>query len=185
MLNRDCAHRKHDAPGRCWSCAFQPRVKDTNQIARNFNLGVNVQEGTIHSEERQQMVVGVHPMRRCDLLAPFQTEGLFEGLGVESGDLASVADGAWAQYERDGDAGALATKNALFFRSVFVPSLALHVAATQNGERRRDFADRFSDALKKRLVHQPAPLQSFVHTLVLARNTSAPTRTTEARDGIR
>jgi SAM dependent carboxyl methyltransferase len=142
-------------------------------------------EGFISSEERRQMVVGVHPMRRCDLLSPFQTEGLFEGLRVESCDLASVADGAWAEYERDGDAEALATKNALFFRSVFVPSLALHVAATQNGERRRDFADRFSDALKKRLVHQPAPLQSFVHTLVLSRNNSAPMRTTEARDGIR
>jgi hypothetical protein len=185
MLNRDCAHRKHDAPGRCWSRAFQPRVKDTNQIARNFNLGVNVQEGTIHSEERQQMVVGVHPMRRCDLLAPFQTEGLFEGLGVESGDLASVADGAWAQYERDGDAGALATKNALFFRSVFVPSLALSIADTQDGERRRVFADRFTDVLKKRLSLQPAPLHSFVHTLVLSKSNSPSMRDAETRNGTR
>jgi len=122
-------------------------------------------------------------MRRCDLLSPFQTEGLFEGLRVESCDLAPVADRGWAEYERDGDAEALATKNALFFRSVFVPSLALSVADTQ--KRRRDFAEKFSDALKKRLVHQPAPLQSFVQTLVLSKNDSVPVRTTETGDGIR
>ena len=142
-------------------------------------------EGIIRLEERRQMVVGVHPMRQCDLLAPFQTEGLFEGLKVESCDLASVADGAWAEYERDGDAEALATKNALFFRSVFVPSLALSIADTQNGERRRVFADRFTDALKKRMVHHVVPLHSFVQTLVLSKNNSALGRRTETMRGLR
>ena len=151
----------------------------------NDALADMANEGTIRSAERQQMVVGVHPMRRCDLLAPFQTEGLFEGLGVESGDLASVADGAWAEYERDGDAEALATKNALFFRSVFVPSLALSIADTQDGERRRVFADRFTDALQKRLVLQPAPLHSFVHTLVFSKSNSASMRDAETRNGTR
>ena len=129
------------------------------------------------------MVVGVHPMRRCDLLAPFQTGGLFEGLRVESCDLASVADGAWAEYERDGDAEALATKNALFFRSVFVPSLALSIADTRNGEKRRAFADRFTDALKERLLLQLAPLHSFVHTLVLSKSNLTPKRDGETRNG--
>jgi hypothetical protein len=151
----------------------------------NAVLANMASEGSISLEERRQMIVGVHPMRRCDRLSPFQTEGLFEGLRVESCDLGSVADGAWAEYERDGDAEALATKNALFFRSVFVPSLALSVADTQNGERRRDFADKLSDALKKRLVHQLAPLQSFVQTLVLSKNNSAPMQTTETSSGIR
>ena len=150
----------------------------------NAVLGDMANEGTIPSEERQQMVVGVYPRRRCDLLAPFQTEGLFEGLRIERCDLASVADGAWAEYERDGDAEALATKNALFFRSVFVPSLALSIADVRNGERRRVFADRLTDALKERLVRQPSQLHSFVQTLVLSRSDSAPMRETETRNRI-
>jgi hypothetical protein len=151
----------------------------------NDALAGMVNEGTIRAEERQRMIVGVHPMRQSDLLAPFQTEGLFEGLRVESCDLASVADGAWAEYERGGDAEALATENAFFFRSVFVPSLAVGVADSQNGERRRVFADRFTDALKERLVFEPVPLHSFVHALVLSKSNSASMGNAEIRNGKR
>lgn len=127
-----------------------------------------VDEGAILADERERMVLGTYPRRRCDLLAPFQSSGQFQGLRVESCDLASLADAAWVDYEDDGNVEALATRHTLFFRSIFVPSLALALSEAHDAERRRIFADQFESGLKRRLNNQPAPLHSFVQTMVLA-----------------
>ena len=81
-------------------------------------------DGVLTSEERVRMVVPSHPRRTRDLLAPFDNSGEFQKLAVEDFVMSEVADSAWDQYERDGDKDALLDKQALFFRSVFVPSLA-------------------------------------------------------------
>src|SRR5580700_3786417 len=85
----------------------------------NAVLGEMEDEGAIRADERERMVLGACPRRKSELLAPFQA------LTVECCELISLADSAWGEYERDGNKQALATKHALFFRSIFVPSLAL------------------------------------------------------------
>ena len=135
----------------------------------NGVLAELVDEGAIRADERERMVLGPCPRRRCELLAPFQAHGQFEDLRVERCDLTPLADTAWADYERDGNVEALVTKHALFFRSVFVPSLALALSEAHDAERRCIFADRFESGLKRRLTNQPAPLHSFVQTMVLAK----------------
>lgn len=135
----------------------------------NLVLAEFVDRGTIEGEERERMVLGTHPRRRCDLLAPFQAEGQFQELSVERCDLAPVPDSAWADYERDGNVEALVTKHARFFRAIFVPSLALGLNQAHDAERCRNFADQFELALKRQLAQRPAPLHSFVQTMVLSK----------------
>ncbi len=124
----------------------------------NAVLAGMVAEGEIRAYERERMVIGSYPRRRCDLLQPFETDGQFRGVAVEACELVPVPDAAWAVYERNGDKEAFATKYALFFRSIFVSSLALALTEAHDGERRSRFADQFENRLKRRLAEQPTPV---------------------------
>jgi hypothetical protein len=137
----------------------------------NAALEEMVGEGAIRAQEREQMVVGTYPRRKRDLLAPFDRDGQFRQLSVERCELFSLADPAWADYECDGNKQALATKQALFFRSVFMPSLASALTRVRDGdtEALRAFADRLQNGLTRRLSNPPAPMHSFVETIVLAK----------------
>jgi hypothetical protein len=135
----------------------------------NGVLAEMVDAGEIRAEEREQMVLGTYPRRRSELLAPFETGGRFEGLTVESCDLSPLPDSAWADYERDHNESALAGKHALFFRSVFVPSLTLGLREFLDDKQRQIFANRFENRLKRRLSEEPARLDSFVQTFVVAK----------------
>jgi len=117
------------------------------------------------------MVLRAYPRRKCDLLAPFARDGHFQHLTVEDFEMSALPDGAWTDYERDGNKEALATKQALFFRSVFMPSLASALDRVRLGdaEALRIFGDRLEAGLKRRLASQPAAMHSFVQTIVLAR----------------
>jgi hypothetical protein len=150
------------------AAGLEPLMDHANAV-----LAEMVDEGVLRADERERMVVGAYPRRRCDLLAPFQRSGQFQNLSVQCCELSWVADGPWAEYERDGNKEAFGTKHALFFRSVFVPSLALGLTDPHDAGQRRIFADRFEDGLKRRLADQPAPLHSFVQTIVLAKRDSA------------
>ncbi len=135
----------------------------------NAVLAEMVDQGALHAEERERMVVGNYPRRSCDLLAPFQSDGQFQGLSVEFCGLVPLPDSAWAEYERDGNVEALATKYALFFRSAFIPSLAAGLTEADDPAQRRIFAGRFENGLKRRLAKQPAPLHSFVQIFVVSK----------------
>jgi hypothetical protein len=138
----------------------------------NEALAEMVADGAISAEERTRMVLGVHPRRQSQLLAAFNADGRFRGLTVELCELSVLPDAAWADYERDGDKKALATRHARFFRSVFAPSLASPIA---NEGKRGVFPDRLEEKLKRRLAERPAPLHSFVQTIVLAKQGRTPT----------
>ena len=140
----------------------------------NAVLTEMVEGGTLHAAERERMVLGACLRRRCDLLAPFQAEGQFEGLTVECCELFPLPDSTWADYERDRNQEALASKHALFFRAIFVPSLALSLTHAHDPEQRRVFADRFENGLKRCLAKQPAPLHSFVQIFVVTKQAFAP-----------
>ena len=114
------------------------------------------------------MVIGSFPRRTCDLLAPFQAGGQFEGLRVESCELLPLLDSAWADYERDGNGEAFAVKHARFFRSVFAPSLAGALTTMRNGAG-AVFADHLESGLKRHLTEEPTPLHSFVQVMVVAK----------------
>lgn len=105
----------------------------------NAVLAELVDQRAIRADERERMVLGTCPRRTSDLLAPFQVRGKFQNLRVECCDLAPLSDPAWADYERDGNVGALVTKHALFFRTIFVPSLALALSQAHEAEQRRIF----------------------------------------------
>ena len=82
-----------------------------------------------------------------------------------------LQDAAWIEYERDGNKEALAAKRALFFRSVFMPSLGSALADVRSGdaEALRVFADRLEAGLKRRLTMEPTALHTLVQVIVLAK----------------
>jgi hypothetical protein len=127
--------------------------------------------GEITADERSRMVVGAYPRRKHDLLAPFAANGKFQQLTVESCEMFELPDAAWTDYQHDGDKEALTSKHALFFRSIFVPSLASALVRVRDGdsEALATFSNQIEQRLKRRLVSQPAPMHSFVQTIVLAK----------------
>jgi hypothetical protein len=137
----------------------------------NAVLEEMVADGAIMSEERSRMVLRAHARRNRDLLAPFGGNGKFQQLTVEDFAMSEVSDAAWAQYTCDRDKEALATKRALFFRSIFVPSLAcaLSPARAENGAAPDTFADQLEQRLKRRLASLPAAIHSFAQTILLAK----------------
>jgi hypothetical protein len=148
----------------------------------NKTLAEMVDAGEIRADERERMVLGTYPRRRCELLAPFHTGGHFQGLTVEHCELHSLPDPAWADYESDRNAQALATRHALFFRSVFVPSLALSLTNAHDPGQRHIFADRLENRLKGRLSREPMPFDSFVQIIVIAKQCSASNQPPQDRD---
>jgi hypothetical protein len=151
------------------SSGFETVMNQANAV-----LAEMVTDGAITAEERARMVIGAHPRRMSDLLAPFATSKRFQNLTVEDSNESVVTDLAWKEYERDHDSKALATKHALFFRSVFAPSLAAALTGVRAGdaEAAGAFGDRLENGLKRRLESQPASMHSFVHTVVLAKSCS-------------
>jgi hypothetical protein len=89
---------------------------------------------------------------------------------VEHCETNTLEDAAWADYQRDGNAGALANKHALFFRTIFAPTLAGALERNRDAERLRDFSDRIEVGLKQRLLNRPEPITSLVETIVVAKN---------------
>jgi hypothetical protein len=98
-------------------------------------------------------------------LAPF-TDNQFRGLTLEHYELLTLPDSAWADYQRDSNKQALATRHARFFRSIFSPSLA---AAIADERKRNAFPDLLQEKLVGRLSDPPTPFHSFVQTIVLAK----------------
>jgi len=136
----------------------------------NASIAELVDEGAINAEERARMVLGTHLRRKEDLLEPF-SNGQFHGLTVEVCELLSLPDTAWLEYQKDADAEVLATKHALFFRSVFVPSLASALDRVRNGDAQalQDFAGCLYERLKTRLLRNPRAMDSFIEVLVVAK----------------
>ena len=137
----------------------------------NAVLAEMVDEGAITAEERTRMVLGSYPRRKDELLAPFVEEGRFQQLTVEECDISPLPDAAWAAYQLDGDKEALAKNKALFFRAVFMPSLASALTRVRagDGEAVSRFADRLQDGLIRRLIPDPAKDDMLVETIVLAK----------------
>jgi hypothetical protein len=152
------------------SSGFEGIMNHANEV-----LAEMAEEGAITAAEHARMVSGSHPRRKADLLAPFTRNGRFLDLTVEAVDESVLTDSAWTDYERDGDSKALAAKHALFFRSVFMPSLASALTRVRTGdaEALTAFGDRLEDGLKRRLAKKPAAMHSFVHTIVLVKQCSA------------
>jgi hypothetical protein len=100
----------------------------------NAELVAMINEGAITAEERCRMALNVWPRRMSDLVAPFAVGGRFQSLVLKATETCLLNDSAWACYEKDGDADALANKHAMFFRSVFTPTLASFLDAVRAGE---------------------------------------------------
>jgi hypothetical protein len=139
----------------------------------NAVLADMVADGGLLAEERARMVLGAYPRRKCDLLAPSQQDGMFQRLVVESCEVEVRSDAAWAAFERHHDTDVLAAQHAGFFRSVFVPTLALGLRHAADAAACRAFGVRVEDGVKRRLASHPAPLHSFVGTMVLAKQGAA------------
>jgi hypothetical protein len=137
----------------------------------NAVLAEMVTEGALMAADRARMVLTAHPRRKCDLLAPFEGDGRFQQLSVEAFETTALPDAAWADYERDGNKEALASKHALFFRSIFMPSLASALDGVRSGdaEALRNFADRLEAGLKRRVASHPAAMHSFVQGIVFVK----------------
>ena len=149
---------------------FEGIMDHTNEV-----LVEMVTEGAITADERARMVLGVWPRSKRELLAPFSRDGQFHNLIVEHSETSLLADPWWGDYERDGDHEALATRHALFFRTIFVPTLASALDRVRAGdpEAFQAFADRVETGLRHRLATQPTLLHSVVETIVIAKQGSA------------
>jgi hypothetical protein len=142
----------------------------------NAALTELVDAGVVSVEERSRMTIAFCPRRERDLLAPFTERGQFMDLTVEHISTRDIPDGMWTDYALDGDAMALASKRALFFRVVFVPSIVQAPAVTRSGEERRAFADRLEEGVRQRLARAPARINSLVGTIVLAKQSATKRR---------
>ncbi len=147
---------------------FGPAMDDAN-----VTLSELVEAGLIKAEERARMVHGALLRSSRDLLAPFARDRRFCGLAVEHCDVYAVEDVAWRDYERDGDAGALAAKRASFFRVTYGPTLAGALSSENDPERRRTFLEKLEDGVRRRQAEHPSPMNSFIAGIVLAK-TGAP-----------
>jgi hypothetical protein len=139
----------------------------------NATLAELAKVGEITTDERRRMTIAACPRRERDLVAPFAKDGQFNGLIVEDVNTAVSPDPAWSDYERDRNADALAARRALFFRVIFVPSLAQSLTPTRTAEERRVFADRLEAGLRQRLASTPAPMNLPVSTIVLMKRAAA------------
>jgi hypothetical protein len=150
------------------SSGFESIMDQANAV-----LAEMVAANAIAAEERARMVLGSYPRRKSDLLAPFAHHAPFRGLTVEHFEMSALPDAAWNAYEQDGNKEALAAKHALFFRSVFMPSLASALTRVRAGDAQalRIFGDHLEAGLKQRIASQPAPMHSLVQTMVLAKQT--------------
>jgi SAM dependent carboxyl methyltransferase len=139
----------------------------------NEELADMVNDGAISVEERRRMVLPVWPRRIADLAAPFGENARFGTLILKHAETRTVPDVAWGDFERDQDARTLAKKHAMFFRSIFTPTLATAVDAVRAGaaEAYTAFADRLTQGLERRVRAKPAHMHSLVHTLVIRRAT--------------
>jgi hypothetical protein len=90
---------------------------------------------------------------------------------VEACEMFELPDAAWTDYQYDGDKEALTSEHALFFRSIFVPSLASALTRVREGDAEvvAAFSNQVEQRVKRRLASHPAPMHSFVRTIVLAK----------------
>jgi hypothetical protein len=88
---------------------------------------------------------------------------------VEDIEVFELPDPASADYEREETSKAFSTKQARFFRSVFMPTLASALDRVRSGdaETLRMFGDRLETGLTRRLASEPKAMHSFVQTIVL------------------
>jgi hypothetical protein len=135
----------------------------------NAVLAEMLEDGAITADEYERMVLGVWPRRRQDLLAPFASDGGFHDLILESCETTPIADAAWADYQRDGKPADLVNKRAAFYRATFAPTLASALRLAHEPEICRAFSESLEHKLKRRLTHEPAPINSLVVTIVLAK----------------
>jgi hypothetical protein len=77
-----------------------------------------------------------------------------------------LPDAAWTDYQLDSNVEAFVSRQAAFFRAIFVPSLA---SAISDAERRKAFTHCLEQQLKQRLSEQRTPFHSFVQVMVLAK----------------
>jgi hypothetical protein len=68
--------------------------------------------------------------------------------------------------------GLLASKRALFFRVIFVPTLSQVLAQSRSIEDRRIFADRLEEGVRRRIALVPARLDHLVEIIGLAKQTA-------------
>jgi len=135
----------------------------------NSVLRAMVDEGKLGAPERSRMVLGAFYRRTDDLLAPFQRDGEFQNLTVEACELSTLEDAAWADYQVHRDREVLAAQQAMFFRATFMPSLAAALRDPGNADQRRAFGGHLENGLQRVLAQEPAPLHSYVTTIVLAK----------------
>jgi len=153
---------------------FEPLFNCANAVLEQL-----VHERVIGDDERKRMILGAYPRRRAQLLEAFSAEGLFESLSVEHCELFDLPDAAWADYQLDGNAEALVSRHAAFFRSIFAPSLA---SAISDADRRETFTNCLEQQLKQRLSERRMPFHSFVQVMVLAKQGPAVTPSTRSHE---
>jgi hypothetical protein len=148
-----------------------PGVGTGQAIADHANAVISdmMKEGSISAKERSRMVVACWLRLEHEYLAPFQRDGRFLNLTVEHCESVPQVDAAWEQYQRDGDAEALASKHAAFFRATFSPSLVAALARSDDAEACRIFADRLDRGLRQRLLREPTPTNPRVDTIVICK----------------
>ena len=128
-----------------------------------------VDAGAIGAGEAARMALPVYPRSKQQLLAPFARENAFRGLTVEHCDMQILPDAAWLAFQSTHDRHALAREHALFFRVIFIPTLATALHERRTPDERSALADLLTDALERRLIDAPAPLPRFVATIALAK----------------
>ncbi|MBV8630650.1 MAG: hypothetical protein JOZ83_06980 [Silvibacterium sp.] len=117
-----------------------------------------VEEGFIRSEELHRMAIPTVGRSKEDLLAPFKTDGKFDGLQVEEAEIFYGEDHIWAEYEQHGDARAFGMKWSAFSRASVFPTMAEALDPGKDNGRLARFIERLDSDNAARLAQKPEPM---------------------------
>jgi hypothetical protein len=161
--------------GGCLVVALPGRDDDGKVGVENLFLKANealaqmMDEGTLSTAERGEMVVGCYVRHKSELLAPFGDGGQFHRLSLEDCAMFAVPDAAWDRYGLDGDREQLARAHAAFFRATFMPSLASALDRSGDANAVRAFGDRLEQGIRQAVAANPVPLEIKAQVIVLSK----------------
>lgn len=127
-----------------------------------------VKEGLVTTNEYKEMSLANYTRQEKDLAAPFAS-GTFADLAIEHCEIVRVPDPAWDAYQRHNDVALLANAHAGFFRTTFAPTLAAGLDNDRGAGAKIKFATEIEARLRDRLMADPAPVDSIVGVIMLAK----------------
>jgi hypothetical protein len=124
-------------------------------------------EDVLSADERTRLTVPVSARTVEAVSEPFEATGKFAGLRLEHAMLVEVPDPFWQDFQKTGDAAAIARSHANTTRAWSGPTLLRCLGSRPDGP---DVIDKLYDRLATRLAVTPQQHKTFLAVAVLAKD---------------